>query len=326
MGHSEGAPRTQHRLFPAALDDAVAEEHPARVIDALVDRLDLDALGFRHTQPAATGRPSSAPGDLLTLYIYGAMNRLRASRRLEQDPPRTVALRWLLRKRPPDFKTLADFRKDQAPAFTQVFRAFALRCKEWGLCGQARVAIAGTKRKAVKSHRRNLTQAKRHATLKRMAAHIEHYWHDWDAADAAEAERQTTSAHQRREKIRERRARQGRDEGLRRELELSGQRQVSWTAPDSRARPKSPPVDVGDNAHVAVDDTHQLCVVPALTKAVTAVDQRRGLALQAQEALEVEPGTVVADRGDDHGEELKAGEEAGLEPDVAKPLTSAHRP
>jgi transposase len=210
MGHIEGAPRSQQMLFPEALDDYVTEENPARFIDAFVDSLDLDAFGFRHTQPAAIGRPSYSPGDLLKLYIYGSMHRIRSSRRLEKETHRNVELLWLLRKRHPDFKTIADFRKDNAHAFKQVFRAFALLCKEWGLFEQELVVIDGTKLKAVNSKRRNFTQAKLNEMLRRIDAHLEQYLHDLDAADAEETESQKTTAEQLREKIREPRERKGR--------------------------------------------------------------------------------------------------------------------
>jgi Transposase DDE domain len=193
------------------------------------------------------------------------------------------------------------------------------------LFGQELVAIDGTKLKAVNSKRRNFTHAKLHETLQRLDAHIEQYLHDLDAADADEAESQQTTAEHLREKIQELRERKARYEGLRRQMEISGQSQVSLTDPDSRAMPKSPKVDVGYNAQVAVDDKQQLLVVQEVTKAVTDVDQLSGIAIQAQAALEVEQVKVMADMGYDHGEELKACEEAGIEPYVAKPLTSANR-
>jgi transposase len=325
MSHSAGASREQQMLLPEVLDDYIAEENPVRVIDAFVESLDLDTLGFRRVQPAATGRPASHPGDLLKLSIYGYMNRIRARRRLEQETHRNVERLWLLRQLHPDFKTMAEFRKDNVKAFKQVFRAFALLGKEWELFGQERVAIDGTKFKAVNSKRRNFTKAKLTETLQRIDADLEHYLHDLDTADAEEAACQKPTAEALREKIRQLRERKGRDEGLTRERERTGQSQVSLTDPDSRAMPKSPKVDVGYKAQVAVDGKHQLFVVQEVTKAVTDVDQLRGIAIQAKEALEVEPINVVADRGYYHGEALKAWEEAGIEPYVATPLTSANR-
>jgi transposase len=223
MGHIAGASRVQQILFPEALDDYITADNVARFMDAFVDSLDLDTLGFQRTEPAPTGRPSYSPGDLLKLYIYGYMNRIRSSRRLEKETHRNVELLWLLRKLHPDFKTIADFRTDNAKAFKQIFRAFVLLCKEWGLFGQELVAIDGSKFKAVNSKRRNFTQAKLNEMLQRIDAHIEQYLHDLDTADAEEAETQKPTAEELQEKIRQLRERKGRYEGLRRVREVTGQ-------------------------------------------------------------------------------------------------------
>jgi transposase len=325
MSHIEGAPRDQQVLFPEVLDDYIAEENPVRFIDAFVESLDLHALGFRRVQPAVTGRPAYHPEDLLKLYIYGYMNRIRSSRRLEQEAHRNIELLWLLRKLYPDFNTIADFRKDNVKAFKQVFRAFTLLCKEWGLFGQELVAIDGSKFKAVNSKRRNFTKVKRTATLVHIDAHIEQYLHDLNTADAEEAERQKPTAEELRAKIQQLRERKGRYEALLQEMDATGQSQVSLTDPNSRSMPKSPKVDVGYNAQVAVDAQHKLIVVQDVTNAVTDVDQLSGIAIQAKEALGVDQVKVVADMGYYHGEEIKACEDAGIEPYVAKPLTSANR-
>jgi transposase len=186
-GHIEGAARAQHILCPEVVADYIAEDKPVRFIDAFVDRLDLDALGFRRTRPAAMGRPSYDPGDFLKLYIYGYTKRLRSSRRRERETPRNVERLWLLRKLHPDFNTIADFRKDSVAAFKQVFRAFALLCKERGLCGQELVALDGSKLKAVHNRRRNFTKAKRSETLTAIDATIDRYMPELDKADAEEA-------------------------------------------------------------------------------------------------------------------------------------------
>jgi transposase len=219
MGHIDGTSRAQPILFPEVLDGSIAAAHPVRCIDAFVDSLDLHALGCRRTPPPATGRPAYAPGDFLKLYISGYMHRLRSSRRLEKETPRHVELLGFLRKLPPDFTTIVVLRKDNATAFKQVFRAFVLLGKEWGLCGQALVAIDGTKLKAVNSKPRNCTPAKLRETLQRIEAPREQYLRDLDMADAAETESQKPTAETLREKIRHLRERQGRYEGLLREME-----------------------------------------------------------------------------------------------------------
>jgi transposase len=314
MGHIEGASHAQHILFPEVLDESIAEDNPARFIDAFVDSLDLSALGFRRTRPAATGRPAYDPGDLLKLYIYGYRNRIRSSRRLERETYRNVERLWLLRRLHPDFTTMAGFRKDDVTAFKQVFRTFVLLCKEWGLFGQEWVAIDGSKFKAVNNKRRDFTKAKLRETSRDIAAKIEHYLRELDMTDVEEANIRQPTAEALQEKVRQLRERQGRYEGLLQEMDGTGQSQVSLTDPDSRAMPKSPKVDVGYNAQGAVDAKHHMFAVQDVTNAVTDVDQLSGIAIQAKKALEVEQLTVVADMGDYYGEGIKGCEGAGIEP------------
>lgn len=187
------------------------------------------------------------------------------------------------------------------------------------------MAVDGSKFKAVNNKRRNFTKAKLQETLKDIDAKIEQYIRELDQADAEEAEVHQTTAEALQEKVRQLRQRKGRDEQLRDALEASGESQVSLTDPDSRAVPKSPTVDVGSKAQVAVDEKHKLIVAQEVTNAVTDVDQLSTMARQAKEALSVDQLTVVADMGYSHGEEIKACEEAGITPYVAKPLTSANR-
>lgn len=296
-----------------------------RFMEAFVDSLDLDTLGFQRVQPAATGRPSDHPGDLLKLYIYGYLHRIRSSRRLEQETHRNVELLWLLRKLHPDFKTIADFRKDNAKAFKQVFRAFTLLCKEWGLFGAELVAIDGSKFKAVNNRQRNFTHAKLRDLLHAIDAKLEQYLRALDAADAAEAAVPQPTAVALREKIQHLRKRKGRYEQLRAALEASGESQMSLTDPDSRAMPKSPKVAVGYNVQTAVDATHKPVLEQHVTNGVTDVDQPSAMAIAAKETLGVEHLKVVAAMGYDHGEEINACEEAGIEPYLPKLLTSANR-
>jgi transposase len=325
MGHIEGASRDQRLLFPDVLDEDIAEENPVRFIEAFVDSLDLDPLGFQRVQPAATGRPSYHPGDLLKLYIYGYLHRIRSSRRLEQETHRNVERLWLLRKLHPDFKTIADFRKDNTQAFKQVFRAVTLLCKEWGLFGAELVAIDGSKFKAVNNKQRNLTHAQLRDLLHAIDAKLEQYLRALDAADAAEAAIPQPPAVAVREKIQHLRERKGRYEQVRAALEASGESQVSLTDPDSRAMPQSPKVDVGDNVQTAVDAKHKRIIEQHVTNAVTDVDQLRAMAIATKATLGVEHLKVVADMGYYHGEESKACEEAGIAPYIPKPLTSANR-
>jgi Transposase DDE domain len=253
------------------------------------------------------------------------MKRLRSSRRLERETYRNVERLWRLRQLHPDFTTMADFRKDHVTAFKRVFRTFVLLCKAWALFGQEWVAVDGSKFKAVNNKRRTFTKAKLRETLKDIDAQIEHSMRELDTTDVEEATIQQPTAEALQEEVRQLRERQGRYEGLLQEMDSTGQSQVSLPDPDSRAMPKSPEVEVGYNAQGAVDAKPHLGVVHDVTHAVTDVDQLSGSAIQAKEALEVEQLTVVAAMGYYDGEELKAWEGAGIEPYVAKPLTSAHR-
>src|SRR5918992_2082636 len=149
MGYIEGEDRKQTVLFPEVLDDYISEENPVRFIDVFIEGLDLSEMGFLRAIPKETGRPPYDPGDLLRLYVYGYLNRTRSSRQLEREAGRNVELMWLMRKLRPDFKTIADFRKDNRKSFKQVFRNFVLLCKGMGLVGGELVAVDGSKFKAV---------------------------------------------------------------------------------------------------------------------------------------------------------------------------------
>ena len=160
MGFIHGANRHEEILFPERLDDYIAAENPVRFLDAFVDHLNLTMLGFQRATPAATGRPAYDPADLLKLYMYGYLYRLRSSRRLEQETHRNVELMWLLKKLRPDHKTIADFRKNNLKPLRQVCREFTLLCKQLDLFAGELVAIDGSKFKAVNAKERNFTRDK----------------------------------------------------------------------------------------------------------------------------------------------------------------------
>jgi len=156
----EGEDRTQITLLPECLDDYIAEDNPIRAVEVFIDELDLGTLGFAGVAPAATGRPSYHPAVLLKLYLYGYLNRIQSSRRLEREAQRNVELMWLTGRLSPDFKTIADFRRDNGLAIRNVCREFVLLCRRLDLFSQSIVAIDGSKFKAVNAHDRNFTQAK----------------------------------------------------------------------------------------------------------------------------------------------------------------------
>ena len=188
MGYIRGESREQISLLPEAIDDYIGEENPVRFLDVFVEKLGLSELGFDRAIPAETGRPAYDPGDLLRLYLYGYLNRIRSSRRLEKEAARNLELMWLLRKLRPDFKTIADFRKENGPAIKRVCREFTLLCKQLDLFGGELVAIDGSKFPAVNGKKRNFTAAKLERLIEEIDAKIEAYLKQLDSRDQEEAQ------------------------------------------------------------------------------------------------------------------------------------------
>src|SRR3954470_20592372 len=186
MAHIPGHDRSQILLLPEAVDDYVGPDNPVRFLEAFVDGLDLQAAGFARVEPKATGRPGYAPADLLKLYIYGYLNRVRSSRRLEAEAGRNIEVIWLLRHLQPDFKTIADFRRDNRHAFRQVFRAFVLLCRELDLFGRELIAVDGTRIKAVNNKDRNFTRASLTRFMAQADARLADYLGRLDQSDAEE--------------------------------------------------------------------------------------------------------------------------------------------
>ncbi len=324
MSYIEGESRHQSLLFPEILDDYIAQDNPVRFVDAFVEGLRLEKLGFTRTVPESTGRPPYDPQDLLKLYIYGYLNGIRSSRRLERESGRNVEVMWLVRKLRPDFKTIADFRKDNRRAFKGVFRQFTLLCKEMDLLGGELIAIDGSKFKAVNSSDRNFSRGKLERKIKEIEEKVERYLDEMDRADEQEGDSQQVSGEDLKEKIARLKERRGRYGELLKELERSGESQISLTDPDSRAMPLTPKGDVSYNVQVAVDSEHHLMVEQEVTNAVIDSSQLFFMAKRAQEVLGKDRLDVVADMGYYHGDEIKACEEAGITPYIAKANTSAN--
>src|SRR5438105_8230157 len=238
MDYIRGVSREQVMLFPESVEDYITEDNPVRFIDAFVSGLDLAGLGFNRAQPAETGRPAYDPGDLLRLYLYGYLNRVRSSRRLERETVRNLELLWLLRKLQPDFKTIADFRKDNGKGIKGVCREFTLLCRKLELFGGELVAVDSTKLKAQNSKRRNFSQAKLKALLAEIESKVGSYLGELDKADAqegGEGSEEKLSVQDLKEKIAQLQERKADYQELSRMLEESGATQVSLTDPDSRA-------------------------------------------------------------------------------------------
>ena len=319
MQHIQGGDRNQSLLLPVAVDDYVGRENPVRFIEAFVDQCDLQAAGFRRVQPKDTGRPGYDPADLLKLYIYGYVNRVRSSRRLEAETARNLEVIWLLRGLRPDFKTIADFRKDNRHAFKPVFRQFVLLCRKLDLFGRELLAVDGTRLKAVNSTDRNFTRDKLVKMIRSADERLADYLSRLDRTDAEEDGASGRPAKNLTEKIAALKERKTRHEGLLEELERTGQSQVSLTDPDSRAMASHPKVGVGYNAQVAFDAKHKLIVEQHVTNAGSDLGLLAPTAGAAKEVLGVERIDAVADRGYYKGEDIQACEDAGIETYVARP-------
>ena len=250
MSYIEGESRSQSLLFPEILDDYITQDNLVRFIDVFVDGFKMEEMGFTHSTPEGTGRPPYDPRDLLKLYVYGYLNGIRSSRKLERESGRNVEVMWLLRKLRPDFKTIADFRKENRKAFKGVFRQFTLLCKEMDLLGGELIAIDGSKFKAVNSSDRNFSQTKLQKRIKEIEEKIEKYLVEMDRADEEEEDSNQVSAEDLKEKIARLKERKGRYGELLKELERSGESQISLTDPDSRAMPLTPRGDVSYNVQV----------------------------------------------------------------------------
>ena len=312
--------------MPEALEDYLAPENPVRFIDAFVGGLDLAQAGFRNAQLKETGRPPYDPGDLLRLYLYGYLNRIRSSRGLEREAARNLEVIWLLRKLRPDFKTIADFRKDNAPGIKSAGREFTLLCRKLELFGGELVAIDSTKIKAQNAKGRNYSAAKVAALLKEVEKKVSSYLEELDHADAEEASAaagpERLSAAELKEKIAHLEERKRELKALAQEVGEKGQ--VSLTDPDSRAMSMGRGSTIGYNVQAAVDAKHSLIIETEVTQTTSDLGALGTMALKAQEALGAEKLSVVADKGYYNGKEVLLCDTIGVSAYVAKPLTSAN--
>jgi len=321
----EGADRGQSTLFPECLDDWVDQDNPIRVIDAFVDALDLAELGFEGVEPAETGRPAYHPSALLRLYIYGYLNRVQSSRRLEREAGRNVELMWLLCRLVPDHKTVADFRKDNGSAIRQVCGRFVELCREIGLLVNASVAIDGSKFKAVNNRDRNFTRAKVERRRAQLEQSVARYLSQLDTADRQEpSEALATKTTRLKEKLTKLAEEMGRLDGIEVRMQAAPDQQISLTDPDSRSMATSGRGSgvVGYNVQVAVDTEHHLIVTHEVTNVGSDRSQLAHVAKKAKAALQTDTLDAVADRGYFNGEKIVAYDQAGITVTMPKPLTS----
>jgi transposase len=323
--HVKGFSRHQVVLLPDRVDDYVDEENPVRFIDAFVDHLNLGELGFRHAEPEDTGRPPYDPRDLLKLHIYGYLNQVRSSRRMEKECKRNVEAMWLMGRLTPDHKTIADFRKDNAGCIKAVFREFIIICDSLGLFGAEIIGVDGSKFRAVNSMQRHYTEEKIKEALNRVEKRVTGYLETLDANDRVEDEEQRRSGDSMslREKI-------GKLEERRRELleirgriRETGEKEVSLTDPDSRLMKNHGSFEVCYNVRTAVDSRNKMIVEYDVSNAAGDQGQLSGVAGAAMRALGVDRIEALGDGGFYSGEDLKRCLDGGVTPYVPEPSTGA---
>ena len=318
----EGESRTQSILLPASLEDYVADTNPVRVVDVFVDELDLGKHGFDGVDPAATGRPSYHPAVLLKLYIYGYLNRIQSSRRLEREAQRNVELMWLTGRLVPDFKTIANFRKDNGKAIRAVSRQFVVLCQQLGLFSEALVAIDGSKFKAVNNRDRNFTSAKLQRRMEEIESSINGYLAALDTADRQEPVVAQAKAERLQDKIAALKAQMQALKQIEVRLNETADKQISLTDPDARSMKTRGTGIVGYNVQTAVDAKHHLIVAHEVTNVGIDRDQLSAMATLARSAMGAQELTAVADRGYFKSEEILACHEAGITAIVPKTVTS----
>jgi transposase len=321
----EGTDRGQSTLLPECLDDWIDENNPVRVIDAFVEVLNLAELGFDGIEPEPTGRPSYHPSVLLRLYIYGYLNRVQSSRRLEREAGRNFEVMWLLCRLVPDHKTVADFRKDNGAAIRKVCVRFVELCRELGLLAKASVAIDGSKFKAVNNRDKNFTRAKVERRRAQLEESVARYLSQLDTADRQEPSEGLAAKTERlKEKLGKLKEQMERLKMVEAQMLASPDQQISLTDPDSRSMATSGRGSgvVGYNVQVAVDTENHLIVTHEVTNVGSDRAQLAHVATETKATLQTERLEAVADRGYFSGEEILTCDQAGITVTLPKPMTS----
>jgi transposase len=321
----KGTDRAQSTLFPEYLEDWIDEDNPVRVIDVFVNELDLGELGFVGVDPEITGRPSYHPSVLLKLYIYGYLNRVQSSRRLEREALRNVEVMWLMSRLAPDHKTIANFRKDNGRAIRQVCARFVALCRMMGLLTEASVVIDGSKFKAVNNRDKNFTRAKMERRMAQIEESVARYLQQLDTADRQEpSEALKTKTSRLKEKIEKLKEEMRRLVGLQAVMLATPDQQISLTDPDARSMATSGRGSgvVGYNVQVAVETKHHLIIAHEVTNVGSDRSQLSHVAQEAKAVLQTDSLDAIADRGYFSGEEILACENAGITVTLPKPMTS----
>ena len=323
----EGEDRSQSTLFPEHLDDYIAEDNPVRVIDVFVDELDLNQLGFEGVEPEITGRPAYHPASLLKIYIYGYLNRVQSSRRLERETQRNVELIWLTGRLTPDFKTIADFRKDNGKAIRSVCREFIVLCRELNLFSEAIVAIDGSKLKAVNNRDKNFTDRKLKARMQQLEESIARYMSELDRADREPALVTEARVEHIKEKVATVKKQMRQLKQIGKQMAQAPDGQVSLTDPDARSMATSGRGTgmVGYNVQTSVDTKHHMIVAHEVTNVGHDREQLSPMADKTSEAIDEKDLTVLADRGYYKAQQIYNCEQAGIKTLVPKPQTSNNK-
>lgn len=319
MSHIRGRSRYQSRLFAESLDELVSAEHPVRVVDAFVNSLDLATLGFGKVQARATGRPPYDPGDLLKLYVYGYLNQVRSSRRLERESQRNVELMWLVNRLTPNFKTIANFRKDHGQALLGVCHTFVRFCREQRLFGGELVSLDGSKFKANASKKQVYTPARLAKELEKIDQRIGEYFKEMDAADALEGREEVSDGQETANALTALKERREALQALATKMSDEGLKQYVSTDPDAKLmRQSSGGHGVSYNVQTAVDAKHKLIVAHEVTDEGNDNGQLEPMARAAKQSLQVESLTVVADTGYQNGKQGGECIKAGITPVVPR--------
>ena len=320
----EGKERLQSTLLPEGLEDYLSDENPVRVIEAFIDELDLTALGFDGAVPEATGRPGYHPATLLKIYLYGYLNRIPSSRRLERETQRNVELMWLTGRLMPDFKTIAEFRRKNGPAICAVCMQFVTLCRRLNLFTKAIVAIDGSKFKAVNNRDKNFTRAKAEKRIAQVEASIARYLDSLERADREDSDVAEAQTSRLKEKIAGLKRQMHYLKEMQKQVEEAPDSQISLTDPDARSMATSGKGTgiVGYNVQMAVDAEHHLIVAHEVTNIGHDRSQLASMGKKALEATGQEEITALADRGYYNDEEVLACEGTGVLPCVPKTQTS----
>lgn len=319
MGYKTGCNRNQSTMLPDTVEQYIDDNNATRAIDAFVDSLDMLELGFKYAKVKSTGRPPYDPADMLKLYLYGYLNNIRSSRRLEKEARRNIELIWLLRKLTPDYRTIADFRKDNAISIRNVFKEFTLLCKKLNLFGGELVAIDGTKFHAVNSMKKNFTKGKLEDYINRIDNKISAYMEEINGNDEIEEDSNKLTSEELAEKIKILTDRKKKYEGLKEEMLQNSTTQVSLTDPDSRLMQNNKRNDVCYNTQVTVDSQNKLIIDFEVTNDVADIEQLEPMAKRAKDILDSEELEVLADKGYYNSKQIKECVDNDIVPYIPKP-------